>query len=129
MRRHQMILQWATTSSQSWGAQPVSGEGVLVFNGEIYNQEELDWTGSDSELILDLIEGHGGDLEDALRFTVNQIDGDYAFAYTDGENLAVVRDPVGVKPLYHSGEAFASERKALWRLGLRDVETFHRAMP
>jgi len=105
------------------GPQPVSGEGVLVFNGEIYNQEELDWTGSDSELILDLIEGHGGDLEDALRFTVNQIDGDYAFAYTDGENLAVVRDPVGVKPLYHSGEAFASERKALWRLGLRDVET------
>lgn len=105
------------------GPQPVSGDGVLVFNGEIYNQEELNWSGSDSELILDLIEGHGGDLEDALRFTVNRIDGDYAFAYTDGENLAVVRDPVGVKPLYHSGEAFASERKALWRIGLRDVET------
>jgi len=104
------------------GPQPVAGEGVLVFNGEIYSHEPPSG-GRDAHIILDLIEGHGGDLEDAIRFAVSELDGDYAFLYTDGENLAAVRDPVGVKPLYHSGEAFASERKALWSIGLREVES------
>ncbi|MGB9838324.1 DUF7411 family protein [Methanothermobacter sp.] len=104
------------------GPQPVAGDGILVFNGEIYSHEPPSG-GSDAHIILDLIEGHGGDLEDAIRFAVGELDGDYAFIYTDGENLAAVRDPVGVKPLYHAGEVFASERKALWSIGLRDVES------
>ncbi|MCG2828419.1 asparagine synthase-related protein [Methanothermobacter sp. K4] len=104
------------------GPQPVTGNGVLVFNGEIYSHEPPSG-GGDAHIILDLIEGHGGDLEDAIRFAVSELDGDYAFLYTDGENLAAVRDPVGVKPLYHAGEAFASERKALWSIGLRGVES------
>ncbi|MDI6701620.1 asparagine synthetase B [Methanothermobacter wolfeii] len=105
------------------GPQPVTGRGVLVFNGEIYNHRELHGEGSDAEVLLKLIEEQEGDMEEVLRSTVNTIDGDYAFAYYDGENLALVRDPVGVKPLHHSGEAFASEKKALWRIGLGDVGT------
>lgn len=106
------------------GPQPITGKGVLVFNGEIYNYKELyAKANSDAETVLYLIEKHGGDIEDALKWTVNKIDGDYAFAYFDGENIALVRDPVGVKPLYYSDSAFASERKALWKIGLKDIKS------
>lgn len=63
---------------------------------------------------------------DSLKKTMQKMDGDYAFAIYDGTNLALARDPVGVKPLYY-GEikgkkrAFASERKALWKLGIKEV--------
>ncbi len=63
---------------------------------------------------------------ESLKKTMRVMDGDYAFALWDGQNLALARDPVGVKPLYY-GEikdkinAFASERKALWGLGIEEV--------
>jgi asparagine synthase (glutamine-hydrolysing) len=63
---------------------------------------------------------------ESLKKTMRMMDGDYAFALWDGQNLALARDPVGVKPLYY-GEikgkisAFASERKALWGLGIEEV--------
>lgn len=65
---------------------------------------------------------------DSLKKTMQKIDGDYAFAIYDGKNLALSRDPVGVKPLYY-GEikgkimAFASERKALWKVGIKEVNS------
>ncbi|PKL66618.1 MAG: asparagine synthase (glutamine-hydrolyzing) [Methanobacteriales archaeon HGW-Methanobacteriales-1] len=67
-------------------------------------------------------------LVDSLKKTMQKIDGDYAFAIYDGKNLALARDPVGVKPLYY-GEikgkirAFASERKALWKVGIKEVHS------
>ncbi len=53
------------------------------------------------------------------------INGDYSLALWDGGKLSLIRDPVGVKPLYYGrnadGFGFASERKALWRAGIGDV--------
>ena len=57
------------------GPQPVTGRGVLVFNGEIYNHRELHGEGSDAEVLLKLIEEQEGDMEEVLRSTVNTIDG------------------------------------------------------
>ncbi|MDP3035783.1 MAG: asparagine synthase-related protein, partial [Methanobacteriaceae archaeon] len=65
---------------------------------------------------------------DSLKKTMQKIDGDYAFAIYDGKNLSLARDSVGVKPLYY-GEikgkirAFASERKALWKVGIKEVHS------
>ena len=110
------------------GHQPMesaSGRYVLVFNGEAYNfgavREELEsigaapqWRGhSDTEVLLAAIERWG--LEEALRRFV----GMFAFAVWDKkeQTLHLVRDRVGVKPLYYSfaGDAvlFGSELKAL----------------
>ncbi len=100
--------------------QPIHNEGALTYNGEIYNfreiAERLDIaTESDSEVLFSLIESAG------IEVAVKELDGDYAFAYLK-EKLHLVRDTVGVKPLYYSNTgsvfAFASERKALSEIGI-----------
>jgi asparagine synthase (glutamine-hydrolysing) len=107
------------------GHQPMHGcdnRTWLVFNGEIYNHAELR-TGleqrghkyssrTDSETILHLYEEKGLDF-------VNEIEGDYAIALWDStkERLVLVRDRIGVKPLYYYFKdgrfIFASEIKAI----------------
>jgi asparagine synthase (glutamine-hydrolysing) len=56
--------------------------------------------------------------------------GEYAALGNLRNQMFAFRDPNGLKPLYYAGRrkfvAFASERKALWRIGLRDVR---RALP
>ena len=108
------------------GHQPMrgcEGRGVwTVFNGEIYNHAEirkgLEARGhayasqTDTETILHLYEEHGLDF-------VNDIEGDFAIALWDEreERLVLVRDRIGVKPLYfyHADGRliFASEIKAI----------------
>lgn len=107
------------------GHQPMHGcdeRSWLVFNGEIYNHAELR-TGlelrghkyssrTDSETILHLYEERGLDF-------VYEIEGDYAIALWDANNerLVLVRDRIGVKPLYYFHKdgrfIFASEIKAI----------------
>jgi asparagine synthase (glutamine-hydrolysing) len=121
------------------GSQPItSGNLVLVCNGEIYNYNEIKnnledsfKTDSDCEVIINLVQyfnqnNSPDNLLNALKKTIPKLDGDYAFALWDGKNLALARDPIGVKPLYYGEikgkfKAFASERKALWNLGIKEV--------
>jgi len=104
------------------GNQPINNENLsmsIIANGEIYNFPELHRslagkhtfkTKSDTETVLHLFEDIGAGL-------VDQLEGMYAFAIADGENLFVARDPVGIKPLYYAeGDdsfCFASELKPL----------------
>ena len=106
-------------------AQPTrDGELVLTFNGEIYNHAELrreltrlgvvDWQTdhSDTEVILKAYRAWGVDC-------VHRFRGMFAFALWDGGTRALwlVRDRLGIKPLYYTERAgrwaFASEIKAL----------------
>jgi len=103
---------------------------ILVFNGEIYNFKALigqhtEW-GSDTDgevLFRAVAENHTGDLVDAVRAAVPALDGVYAFSAMDQDSVVLARDRVGVKQVYFGEDerlvAFASERKALWRIGLR----------
>ena len=119
--------------------QPVSNERLtLVFNGEIYNfktitnllskvgvQKEIL---SDAEALLYLIDSYNkGDLIKAIQMATRLIDGDYAFAVWDGENLALARDPLGVKPLFYAQngdlKGFASSRQSLTEVGFEEIET------
>lgn len=107
------------------GDQPIFNEDksvVVVFNGEIYNfkelREELEkknhkfYTKSDTEVIVHLYEEKGDFFADALN-------GIFAIALYDKKNqkLILVRDPLGVKPLYYSlsekGLVFGSELKSV----------------
>ena len=108
------------------GVQPMSdanGRIWLTYNGEIYNHVELrrelealghrfHSAGSDSEVIIYAYRQWGVDAVQRLR-------GMFAFALWDADlrRLWLVRDRVGIKPLYYTTQAgrllFASEIKAL----------------
>jgi asparagine synthase (glutamine-hydrolysing) len=111
----------------SAAAQPMSNSSNnlhLTFNGEIYNHIELraelikaGWTRwktdhSDTEVIINAFECWGIDAIDRFR-------GMFAFALWDNreKTLWLVRDRLGIKPLYyslhHGRLVFASEIKAL----------------
>ena len=95
--------------------QPIIKKGVLVSNNEIYNWKELNKkyklkAKNDSDLLIKLIEKIG------LEKTLKELDGVYAFAYWVGNEIYLVRDIIGVKPLFYSlsgGFSFASESKVL----------------
>ncbi|MFQ5723832.1 MAG: asparagine synthetase B family protein, partial [Terriglobia bacterium] len=119
------------------GLQPFQsrdGRLLLLHNGEIYNHHELRRslpekvnfeTKTDSEVILRLLEHeYQGELLAALRRVLPQLDGVYALAVSDGEQLIIARDPIGVRQLYvgKNGKtfAFASEKKALQAAGIQE---------
>jgi asparagine synthase (glutamine-hydrolysing) len=114
------------------GRQPMqsaSGRYRIVFNGEIYNFRELRQKlesrnipydapfilrgNSDTEIMLAAIEAWG------LLGAIQQFVGMFAFALWDEKNrvLHLVRDRVGIKPLYygkiHGAFVFASELKSI----------------
>ena len=112
------------------GEQPLYNEDrryVLVFNGEIYNYQELRKilihrghnirSNSDSEVIVHLFEDEGSECLYKLR-------GMFAFAIWDKKErrLFLARDRLGIKPLYYAilsdgSLVFASEIKAILATG------------
>jgi asparagine synthase (glutamine-hydrolysing) len=107
------------------GAQPLGNEDgsvQVVFNGEIYNFQELRRglearghifrTLSDTEVLVHLYEEEGHAL-------VNRLRGMFAFALWDRPNrrLLLARDRLGIKPLYIYRDSekliFGSELKAI----------------
>jgi asparagine synthase (glutamine-hydrolysing) len=111
------------------GHQPmVHGSQVLTYNGEIYNHERLragltgPWHSSgDTEVLVHLLAEQGSACLDRLV-------GMFAFAAWDtrAQRLLLVRDRLGIKPLYYQvlpdGIAFASELKALLVLGRPEID-------
>jgi asparagine synthase (glutamine-hydrolysing) len=107
------------------GREPMTsadGRWTIVFNGEIYNFRELRWelksfgvafrTKSDTEVLLEAWAHWGEQALERLR-------GMFAFAIWDARDhvLWLVRDRLGVKPLYYTSISgrllFGSEIKAL----------------
>lgn len=109
-----------------------TSDSYIIFNGEIYNYQELKnelgdtsfRTSSDTEVLLE------GYLKEGINF-FKKLRGIYAFAIYDNRNdskIILARDPSGIKPLYfyrkNSLYVFGSEIKALTP-GLRNELTIN----
>lgn len=59
---------------------------------------------------------------------IEKTEGNYSFFMLKNEQINAVRDPIGVQPLYYGENkevaAFASNRKALWQIGIDEVRSF-----
>jgi asparagine synthase (glutamine-hydrolysing) len=112
-----------------------NGRYVLIFNGEIYNYRELRQklsnypyhTSSDTEVLMAAFTQWGISCVDHLK-------GMFAFAVWDktAESLWLVRDRMGVKPIYYFQEngllAFSSEKRALLTSGIISKKINHKAI-
>lgn len=123
--RRLSILDLSTTANQPMRSH--CGRYLMVFNGEVYNYleiakaklPEVNWrTHSDSEVILECFAAFGIEC-------VHFFNGMFAIAWLDTqtEELFLVRDRLGVKPIvYYKDEynfAFASEIKSLLTLNFQ----------
>ena len=123
------------------GRQPMrsaSGHTTVVFNGEIYNTDEIKqllidkgirFRGHcDTEVLVESIEALG------IDETLSRLNGMFAFASWDCRKriLHLVRDRFGIKPLYWSDEngilAFASELDSMIASGVIATDVNGRAM-
>ncbi|MBS1636788.1 MAG: asparagine synthase (glutamine-hydrolyzing) [Bacteroidetes bacterium] len=112
------------------GNQPMStpdGQITIVFNGEVYNYEALRarhlsgvsfHSRTDTEVVLRLYEKMG-------MAALQELNGDFAFSIYDKRQgkVFLVKDRVGVKPLYYCNEGptliFGSEVKSLLAAGVK----------
>src|SRR3990170_6356939 len=127
------------------GYQPMlspSGRFVIIFNGEIYNHQDLrdeledaglsqNWRGqSDTESLLASIEAWG------VRESLRRATGMFAFALWDKRErtLTLARDRLGEKPVYYGRQGpqgpflFGSELKALLQHPDFETEIDRRAL-
>ncbi len=110
------------------GNQPMldsTGRYVLIFNGEIYNYQDLKkelsqvsfTSGSDTEVLLHLLIQKDVDCLDKLN-------GFFSFAFYNKETgqIILARDRMGIKPLHYFADdqrfIFSSELKALMTFGM-----------
>lgn len=115
----------------SGGIQPMTRSyqgrrATIVYNGEIYNTEELKFrlssfsvdfqTTGDTEVILYSYLVLGPDI-------FKDINGIFAFAIYENGRLILVRDHIGVKPLFYYHDenqfVFASEIKGIFSFGIK----------
>lgn len=119
------------------GNQPMisaCGRYVLIFNGEVYNFRELRKqfnypyiSNTDTEVVLAAWSEKGSD-------AIELFEGMYAFAMWDKKErkLTLVRDRMGVKPLYYSHKngnfVFSSEIRALLASGVVEKKISHTSL-
>jgi diphthine-ammonia ligase len=102
----------------------IEGKAIFAANCEIYNWQGLNEkynlsARNDAETLFKLLEEKG-----VSPKTLEELDGVYAFAFLTDNKLYLARDILGVKPLWFShagGFSFASEKKALEKLGMLDI--------
>ena len=105
--------------------QPVQSDGFsLIFEGRFFPSPNLNELPESKQFAImfgsNRLRSDGQFLE--------KIEGSYVFILAESDQLIVGRDVFGILPLYFGESeslcALASERKALWALGLKNVKSF-----
>jgi len=123
----------AIVDLSSAGHQPMasgSDRYVITYNGEIYNSDKIreeltksqlveNWRGhSDTEVLLAGFDAWG------IRDTISRVTGMFALAVWDKEleQLTLVRDRIGEKPLYYGWQGSGSNRVFLFGSELKALK-------
>ncbi len=115
----------ATLSSKPGNASGYSilqlDDSALLFEGRAFSPMSQD-------ALNEQLSKESQHCEAALQTLIQQTDGDYMFLMLKYGWIAAGRDPIGVQPLYF-GEtsqiaAYATNKKALWQLGIQDPKSF-----
>lgn len=103
--------------------QPIKLDGAtLAFEGRLYpSNPQL----SDAEFAAEKLKQNH---EKVAKTLIEKFEGDFAFAVAEPDKLIAGRDPLGACPLYHGESmsllALASERKSLWKIGIKETASF-----
>ena len=123
----------AIVDLSSAGYQPMtsgSNRYVMTYNGEIYNTDEIrnkliksrvtvNWRGhSDTEVLLAGFDTWG------IRETISRVTGMFAIAVWDKEleQLTLIRDRIGEKPLYYGWQGSGSNKVFLFVSELKSLK-------
>ena len=94
---------------------------TLVFEGRLYPARDENSFDTIAEKLGTRLKGTAANL-------IKNTEGDFAFAIAEPQQIVAGRDPTGARPLYYgesaSFVALASERKALWKIGITKTESF-----
>jgi asparagine synthase (glutamine-hydrolysing) len=98
---------------------------AFVFDGRIYNPRVET---SETDFVAKKLQADDEADEAGTEALIRELDGCFAFAFAKDEKLVVGRDSLGLYPLYYGENrsvlAFASERKALWKIGIKEARSF-----
>jgi asparagine synthase (glutamine-hydrolysing) len=103
--------------------QPIdSGNAMLVFEGRFY---PIVNGVSDAETVAEKLRQNR---ENAVKNLIGESKGNFAFVVAEPKRLIAGRDAVGMYPLYYGENddtvALATERKALWKIGIEKTDSF-----
>jgi asparagine synthase (glutamine-hydrolysing) len=99
------------------------GDIKVLFDGRIYSPTP---GASDAENLAQKLQQ--ADHVKACESLLREVEGDFSFIIAEPQRIIAGRDPVGVQPLYYgengSVAALASNRRALWKLGIDEARSF-----
>jgi len=102
--------------------QPILGNGyAFIFEGHIFPPSE-------TPTVEMLLRKTTSDVQKNCANIIKEAEGSYVFSVIISDRLIVGRDSLGTTPLYYGENetisAVASERKALWKIGIKNVKSF-----
>jgi asparagine synthase (glutamine-hydrolysing) len=116
-------------------------KAALIYDGHLYGfrnveskpsrvQHMVDETAAES--LVRVLAELPGNLEQRVKRTLTGLDGDYALAVSNADQIVISRNSLGTKPVYFGGNrelsAFASNNKPLWKIGLGEVRPLRAGM-
>ncbi|MBM3141981.1 MAG: asparagine synthetase B [Chloroflexi bacterium] len=110
----------------------VSDGAILIYEGGLYNSEELSnklhmrhGLSKNSELVACLLKEQRGTLTTRIKSILDVLDGSYVLVVKELGEVVIARDPMGTRPVYLASDdgllAFASNKKPLWQIGMGNV--------
>ncbi|MCJ7721438.1 asparagine synthetase B [Candidatus Bathyarchaeota archaeon] len=105
--------------------QPVLGDSfTVVFEGRLFPAPNF----PDLSEVQEIAGMLGSDPLRNAGSILEKMDGSYVFAIAESNRIVAGRDVFGATPLYYGEDGtvcvVASERKALWKIGLKEVQSF-----